>query len=213
MPQRMSARAAQNKILLRRNHSYELITCKTGKKRSSERKINERKQMMGGGLKSALECSKYFIVLQYNDIHSHEWNNIRYTLQQHDIKVKVFPTKLSVKVLEETRYQGLGHLFRGSVVTCSSEKDNLKDFVLSIKTMPKLDMLGGIVDDKLLSKNQVIEYSDLPPLDTLRSELLAHLQQPSLRLMDVIEKAQKSLVMSLEHYANPESNTGVSKVL
>ena len=156
--------------------------------------------MIGDTLKTVLDSSRYFVFFQFGDLKSQEWNDARHELNMRNIKMQVFPNKLSCKVLEESKYQELNHFFRNSVITCFSSTDNLKDLMDATKKYSKLELLGGIVDDELMSRRQIFTHSKLPPANVLKASLLQDIMQPCQRLVATLDRASRLLSNNLQQF-------------
>ncbi len=62
----------------------------------------------------------------------------------------------------------------------------------------KLEIKGGIVGGKLFSPAQVVQLSELPPIEVLRAQLLSLLNTPATSLVRVINGVPQSLVNVLQ---------------
>ena len=160
--------------------------------------------MIAARLKAAVE-SPYFIFFQYGDLKNSEWNDLRYELGKHNIKIKVFPNKLSSKVLQGTKYQNFSSLFKSSTAACFSPESNLKALLDVTKGFPKLSLMGGKVDNEILSRNQITEHSKLPSIDTMRAMLLQLIMQPAQQLTSALGQSQQQLSANLEQYVSQNS--------
>ena len=67
--------------------------------------------------------------------------------------------------------------------------------------MPEITLLGGLVDDRLLTREGLLRYAQLPDLDGLRAELLALLAAPAGRTHALLGAQQGMLSSNLAQHA------------
>ena len=146
-------------------------------------------------------------VYHYNSLNAQEWNGIRLKLAQNGIKVKVFPSKVSMKALEETSYSAMSTLFRGcTAVAYSRESSAIKELLTVTKTQSKLHLLGGVVEKEIMSPLDLQNYSDLPPLDVLHQAIVMTINQTAMMLRMYIEGTQQRLSQMLTQISHSDSN-------
>lgn len=100
---------------------------------------------------------------------------IRHRLRKHKILLKVFPNQVLKPFLEDSKYQNLLPLFVGHNFLLVSEEPKVKEMVRILKSVPFLPLLGGCVDDAILSRQGFINYSQLPSLALVQGELVGGL--------------------------------------
>ena len=159
--------------------------------------------MIGDKLLAAVE-SPNFIFFQYSNVKNADWNDLRFELGKENIKITVFPNKISCKVLQGTRYENLGLLFKSFTAACYSTEDNLQAMLKIMKKFPQLQLMGGKVGDQILSRNQVIEHGKLPPIEVLQAEFLQILLQPAQKLGNLLSQSQRQLCSNLEQYISAQ---------
>ena len=67
--------------------------------------------------------------------------------------------------------------------------------------------LAGIVDDRMLSREHFIQAAKLPPIDTLRGELLTILDSSASNTTQLLTHHQQILSMSLEQFIKDQNET------
>lgn len=78
----------------------------------------------------------------------------------------------------------------------------MKSLLAILKKIPELHLIGGIVDDRLMSKTHIEEYSHLPDKEMLLGETCAILGQPASRLSKLLSSQQEQLVRILDSYSS-----------
>ena len=160
---------------------------------------------MGSDIKSVLDSSHFVAVLHYNDLKTHDWNELRLKLDKHDISIKVVPTKITRKVLNETKFTHLSSLLHGTTSLAFSDKPCINDLLKVLKNESKLYLLGGVVEDELMTPKSIEDYAKLPGDDFLYSQLLGTLtaQQTNLTRL-LLDGGAKGLHSRLSQLANKE---------
>ena len=70
-----------------------------------------------------------------------------------------------------------------------------------------ISVLAGFVDDRMLSREQIIQAAKLPPIDTLRGELLTILDSSASDTSQLLTHHQQMLSMNLEQFIKDQSET------
>ncbi len=126
--------------------------------------------------------SQFVAVLHFNDLKSQDWNDIRLKLDKHDISMKVIPTKVTRKALNDTKFSNLCSLLHGTTSLAFSEKPCINDLLKVIKNESKLYLLGGVVDNELMTVKTIQDYAKMPTKDTVHSQLVTILNSQQMRL-------------------------------
>lgn len=131
---------------------------------------------------------------------SDEWNDLRYELRQENVSVKVYPNSLLKKHLENTVYKNMSCLFWANTAVALFGDVNMKAVVKIFKNSPKIELLGGKIDNTLMSTQQIEQYARLPSLEQSHSQLIQLLSSPSQQLTRLLQTNQSNLSLSLEQY-------------
>jgi len=162
-----------------------------------ERKINLLKE-----IRSTFETNSKVLIFHFNALSPDEWLDIRHDMRRERIEIKKYPNKLAKKSLEDTVYTNLQCLFESytAVAFCNSDTVNLKNIVKIFNSTPKVELIGGKIDNTLMNKLQIEQYSKLPSLEQLHGELVSLLSMPGQQLLRSLQTNQSNLSMSLEQY-------------
>lgn len=85
------------------------------------------------------------------------------------------PRQVLKPFLEDSKYKNLLPLFVGHNLLLVSEEPKVKEMVRVLKTMPFLPLLGGCIDDTILSRQGFLNYAELPSQALLQGELIGAL--------------------------------------
>lgn len=113
--------------------------------------------------------------------------------------------------LEQTNYDAVLKLFESHSSIVFSSTSQVPKLLKIIKKMPHLILLACIVDGKLLSKNQTVEYSSLVNIENARARLISVLSQTNNRCLQTIGQTQLTMVRYLEQYAQTSSELKTNK--
>lgn len=102
--------------------------------------------------------------------------------------------------LAETNYAAVLKLFESHSAIVFSSTPQVPKLLKIIKKTPHLILLACIVDGKLLSKSQTVEYGNLINIDNARARLISVLSQTNNRCLQTIGQTQLTMVRYLEQY-------------
>lgn len=162
--------------------------------------------MLADQIREVFESNDMVVVCQFSDMNTAEWEDLRHALGKEEIKVKMFPNKITCKALENTKYQEITPLFLASTVVTYSKEAKVKLLLAGMRKQPKMDILGGKVDDRLLSRKGVVDYSKLPSLTEQHVQLLQMLSEHSRKLTTLLEQNQMNLSGNLSQYVDQGEN-------
>lgn len=150
--------------------------------------------MVASDLHNILKDNRLVAVYHFNDLSTEEWNSVRFQLMNAGVRLKVLPSKVAAKALESTRYQNLSLLFKGaSAIAYGRDSTSLAPLLSGTKTVAKLHLLGGILDDQLFTPKGLHKYAALPSIDALRGEMIGLLVSPKLAITQVTQASYQRL--------------------
>lgn len=165
-----------------------------------------QKLRLADQIRQVFESNNMVVVCQFSDMNTAEWEDLRYALGKDEIKVKMFPNRITCKALENTKYREVTPLFLASTVVTYSKEAKVKPLLSEIRKQPKMAILGGKIDNRLLSRKAVADYSKLPSLTEQHVQLLQMLSEHSRRLTTLLEQNQMNLSGNLSQYVDQGEN-------
>jgi large subunit ribosomal protein L10 len=112
---------------------------------------------------------------------------------------KVTKNKITRIALKDTKYQYMEGMFSGPTAIGSS-----KDPVMAAKVLVdfakdnhKLVIIGGGLEDKPLSKEDVVALAKLPSLNDLRGKLVGLLQAPASKLARLTKEPASKVLRTI----------------
>ncbi|XP_008072087.1 39S ribosomal protein L10, mitochondrial isoform X3 [Carlito syrichta] len=129
---------------------------------------------------------------------------MRHQLRKHKILMKIFPNQVLKPFLEDSKYQNLLPLFVGHNFLLVSEEPKVKEMVRILRTVPFLPLLGGCIDDTILSKQGFISYSKLPSLTLVQGQLVGGLTLLTAQTHSLLQHQPLQLTALLDQYARQQ---------
>jgi large subunit ribosomal protein L10 len=119
-----------------------------------------------------------------------EATNLRRSMRAAGAEYKVFKNTLADIAVKGTKAEGIGALLKGPTALALSA-DPLaaaKAAVTFANTNNKFEVIGGAMDGKTLSAQEVKALATLPSLDELRAKLLGLLNAPATKLAILLKE-------------------------
>nr|CAB3262237.1 uncharacterized protein LOC100178933 [Phallusia mammillata] len=125
---------------------------------------------------------------------------VQYELRQHDMDILIYPSHVIMFTIKDTPYDAMKPLFDQNCAILFG-KPNCKRMLSILKPNPYLLLLGGLVDGKYMSKNEIESYSKLPNLDESRAKLCSQLTSLSSSTYELLRAPSAGLASSLGELA------------
>uniref|UniRef100_A0AAV2LCF9 Large ribosomal subunit protein uL10m n=1 Tax=Knipowitschia caucasica TaxID=637954 RepID=A0AAV2LCF9_KNICA len=122
-------------------------------------------------LKEVFGTNKMIAVAQNSGSSVEDMLVLKHRLHKHDISVKFFPNEIVRSFLSDSMYCNLAPLFIGPTVLLVSKEPKLKELLRTVRASQQITLLGGCVEDSILSTQGLLSYSKLPSLTVVQGEL------------------------------------------
>ncbi|MBK9137569.1 MAG: 50S ribosomal protein L10 [Verrucomicrobia bacterium] len=129
-----------------------------------------------------LNASPFFLVVEYRGLGVAAFTELRKRLSSVGAEVHVVKNTIFREAAKEAKEADLTGALSGQVAVVTGQRDIsaaakvLKKFQTEFDK-PKLQF--GFLGNQRLEKAQILELADLPPLETLRGQLLGVMQAPA----------------------------------
>ncbi|CEG72003.1 YmL10 [Rhizopus azygosporus] len=150
-----------------------------------------------------IQNNRAVFIFQHNNLNVKEFTQIRQGLSQiqggSETTLTVLRPSIFAAALRETRYLNLEPLLTGpTCVFYTNVSDNehpelLKKSVEMLSKNKKMLLLGGKLDDNLLTQGDVLKVVELPPLDQLRAQLVGVVEAPARKLISTLSQPSSEL--------------------
>lgn len=152
-------------------------------------------------LQERLSQSPFLLLTDYTGLNVPQFSELRSRLGDAGAECRVVKNTFLRHAVREAGLpdlNGLGGqtaIVVGESDVCAAAKV-LKSFAKENKDRPEIRM--GILDGALLTREQVMELADLPPLEILQAKLLGLLQTPATQLARVLNEPGSMLARVLK---------------
>ena len=135
-------------------------------------------------LRGTFEHSTSVVVVHCMGLTVSESNDLRNKMRNDNCFFKVTKNKITRLALKDTKYQHMQEMFSGPTAIGSSNDPVMaaKVLVNFAKENEKLVIIGGGLEEKSLSKDDVVALAKLPSLNDLRGKIVGLLQAPALKI-------------------------------
>ena len=148
----------------------------------------EKKKVYIEEMKNFFSETNSVLVTHYQGLNVKQIDELRSEMRKHGISFRITKNRITKLALEGTKYKKLENLFTGPTAVAFSE-----DAITSAKILTKfakpnshLKIIGGIMEDKTLSKEEVANIATLPTLVEARSKIAAILKIPAQKIMSIL---------------------------
>ena len=157
-------------------------------------------------LRSTFEDSASVVVVHCNGLTVAESNDLRNKMRNDNCYFKVTKNKITRLAIKDTKYQHMDKMFSGPTAIGSS-----KDPVMAAKVLvdfanenEKLVIIGGGLEDKPLSKNDVEALAKLPTLNDLRGKIVGLLVAPASKIARLTKEPATKVLRTISEKAKQQ---------
>jgi large subunit ribosomal protein L10 len=167
----------------------------------------ERKEQLVAQYSELLAQSRAIILTEYSGLNVKQMQALRAKVRQVDGAYYVTKNTLLKLALAEHGRALPDEFLAGQLATgfalneVPSLAKALTDFA---KEVEDLQIVGGLLEGKLLTAEQVKDLASLPSLDELRAQIIGMIQGPARNLVGVVAGGVRQVVNVLDAYAKLE---------
>merc|ERR1712062_501966 len=140
------------------------------------------------------------IIYQMHSIKSREETLIRNKLWHKQFWWRKFEPLVVEEVLEDSKLQNLLPLINETNRYVFSEGTNIKQLFNLTNKMPELILLGGVVDNRILTRAGLTQFAASPPIESLHGELSCLLNSAAQKTHSLLNSHQQNLTVNLQQY-------------
>lgn len=152
-------------------------------------------------IQTKLKNSPFLLIADYTGMQVKHFEELRVRLARVEAEIHVIKNTFIRRAIKGLGLPELNGALSGQTAMVTGESDVcaaakvLKTFVSEFERPP---VKAGILDDALLSAEQINALADLPPKDVLQAKLLGLLLAPATRLVRVLNEPASSLARVLQ---------------
>ena len=148
----------------------------------------EKKKVYIDEMKNFFKTTSSVFITHYQGLSVKQIDELRAEMRKHGIMFKITKNRITKLALEGTKFKKLENLFSGPTAIAFSE-----DAITSAKILTKfakansnLKIIGGIMEEEPLSKEDVDNIATLPTLDEDRSKIASILRPPAQKIISIL---------------------------
>jgi large subunit ribosomal protein L10 len=155
-------------------------------------------------LTEKLKSAKAAVLTDYRGLTVSQLQDLRGRLRAQEVEYRVVKNTLARRAAVESGHEEFQDLMKGPVAIAfgygdlSSPAKVLGEFTR--QTRIRLDIVGGLIEGRVMAPDQVRQTADLPPREVLLAQLLGTLQSPIAQLVGTIQAPVQQLIGLLEAY-------------
>jgi large subunit ribosomal protein L10 len=157
-------------------------------------------------LAEKLKKAKVAVLTDYRGLKVSQIQELRGKLRGGDVEYRVVKNTLARRAAEAAGHKALESELSGPVAIAfgyddlSTPSRLINEFVRA--TRLKLEVVGGLVEGRVFSPDQMKQLADLPSREALIAQLMGTLQSPVAQLVGIMQTPLQQLLGVLEAYKN-----------
>ncbi|MBN2308632.1 MAG: 50S ribosomal protein L10 [Candidatus Hydrogenedentes bacterium] len=162
--------------------------------------------------KERVEKSEIVVAAKYIGINAEQATELRSKLREGHVEFKVFKNTLVKRALDELGLSEAAAFMDGPTAWAFCDDPvapakTLKDFG---KEVPAVDMNGGILSGKVVSKAQLDALASLPSRDVLVAQVVGTVAAPLRNLVGVLSAPMRNLANVLDQIRKQKEEAGAA---
>ena len=140
------------------------------------------------------EMKKFFtsrssvFITHYQGLNVKQLDQLRDEMRKNGILFRITKNRITKLALKDTKYKKLENLFNGPTAVAFSDDAITSAKILTkfAKTNNHLKIIGGIMEEEPLTKEEVANIATLPTLDEARAKIVGILKTPAQKIMSIL---------------------------
>lgn len=164
----------------------------------------EAKKLIVEEIKDKISKSKSIAFVDYCGLNVEMDTRMRKAIKEQGGEYKVYKNRLVLRAFKELGVEVEENLLEGTNAVVFSYQDEVsgpKVLMKSIESDKVLKLKFGIVDNKVVSADEIEKLSKLPSKEVLIAQLLSMLNAPARNLVSVLSAPTRGLVVALDQIA------------
>lgn len=173
-------------------------------------RILEKKKLAVDELSELFGCSGVYL-FDYRGLKVSEMEKLRRDVKACDGKVKVLKDRLAIKYFDKVGYPIGRDVFHGPVAVAYADKrfaDVAKVLVEFEKESKKIKITYGIIEQKLMSQQQVVAVSRLPSKEQLMTQLAYSVSAPLRKFGSALSSPLTHMLILLKNLQDNKAKGG-----
>jgi large subunit ribosomal protein L10 len=168
----------------------------------------EKKEKMLAQYVDLLSRSQAVIIMRYGGLKMPELDKIRKQMRSAQAEFHVTKNTLMQRAIKQSGYDLPPDWLTGMTAMsfCFQDPPAVAKALGELsKELEKLQVVGGVLNGKLISKSDVEALADMPSLETLRAQIIGAISAPASNLISVLNAAIAGIIYALQARIDKES--------
>ncbi|XP_017126233.1 39S ribosomal protein L10, mitochondrial [Drosophila elegans] len=181
---------------------------KSRAERTQQQIENPYNEIIAREVRNWLDHSRLVAIFHLNSITADEIFRVRVQLHKQNLHLKSYGRKIIGQAVEGTHYEAILPLFHSNhCIVFSPDHQRIGSLLRITRKVPQMVLLGGIVEETLLSRNELMTYAQMPGLQAVQAQLVQTINQAAGHLVQQLQAHQNSLVQILDVHAKSKGET------
>ncbi|KAL7742328.1 hypothetical protein ACLKA6_005584 [Drosophila palustris] len=179
------------------------LTCfQSRAQRTATQVENPYNAIIAREVRNWLDHSRLVAVFHLNSISADDIFRVRVQLHKHNMHLKSYGRKIIGQAVAGTAYEAILPLFHSNhCIVFSPNQQSVGALLRITKKVPQMVLLGGIVESKLLSRNELMDFALMPSLQVAQAQLVQTLNMAAGNVVQQLQAHQVNLVKVLDVHA------------
>ena len=166
--------------------------------------IRDQKKIFIKNIKTIVDDNSLVLVFHYRGMSMNEMTDLRVQSFNSGCNIKVTNNRLAKLALKETNKADLSDFFDGpTAIAYSNDPVSLTKLLVEFaKNNNNLVVLGGIMDNEILSVEKIEILSKLPTLEEIRAKLIGLISTPAQKIASVLTAPSGDLARIVKAYSS-----------
>ena len=163
-----------------------------------------QKEIFIRNIKTIVDENSLVLVFHYRGMSMNEMTDLRVQSFNSGCNIKVTNNRLAKLALKETNKADLSDFFDGpTAIAYSNDPVSLTKLLVEFaKNNNNLVVLGGIMDNEILSVEKIEILSKLPSLEEIRAKLIGLISTPAQKIASVLTAPSGDMVRVINAYSS-----------
>ena len=164
----------------------------------------DQKKIFIKNIKTIVDDNSLVLVFHYRGMSMNEMTDLRVQSFNSGCNIKVTNNRLARLALKETNKADLSDFFDGpTAIAYSNDPVSLTKLLVEFaKNNNNLVVLGGIMDNEILSVEKIEILSKLPSLEEIRAKLIGLISTPAQKIASVLTAPSGDLARVVNAYSS-----------
>jgi large subunit ribosomal protein L10 len=142
--------------------------------------------------------SEMVAIFHVNSINAEDEFKAKLGLHKHNMQLKTYGRKIMRRACEGMEYENLLPLFDSKYFIVFSPEVKVRQLMSVVKKVPQMHLLAAVVENRIMSKTELMAFAALPDLQTARGQLVNVLNSAGSKIVSDLQCHQTNLVNILD---------------